>query len=72
LLKLLILILLAAVLLSLFSGLGFLFKDTSVPESKRVLYALGIRVSLTVALLLTIFAGLYTGNLELSAPWHQY
>ena len=71
-LKILILILLAGVLLSLFSGLSFLFKDTSVPESKRLMYALGIRVSLTAALLITIFAGLYTGHLELSAPWHQH
>ncbi len=71
LLKAVIIVLLIAVLLSLFSGLGFLFKDTHLPQSKRLLYALGLRVGLATLLLGTVFYGLYTGQLELSAPWHN-
>lgn len=72
-LKLLIIVLLIGVLLSLFSGLVFLFKDSFRNDSRRALYALGIRITLAVALLLTIFYGLYTGELEFgaSAPWHD-
>jgi hypothetical protein len=69
-LKALIVILLIGVLVSLFSGLGFLFKDSDRPGSKRTLYALGIRITLAAALLALTFYGFYTGELGLSAPWH--
>ena len=73
LLKILIVVLLIGVVLSLFSGLAFLFKDSIRNDSRRTLYALGIRISLAGALLMVIFYGLYTGQLRLgsSAPWHQ-
>jgi hypothetical protein len=71
LLRAIILILLIGVIISLFSGLTFLFKDSSAGDSRRALYALGIRVTLAGALLVVIFYGLYTGELGLSAPWHQ-
>jgi len=72
LIKIIIVILLIGVVLSLMSGLVFLFKDTNRNDSKRTLYALGTRITLAVALLLTIFYGLYTGELRMgtNAPWH--
>ena len=66
-----IVLLLIGILISLFSGLFFLFKDNEVEDSKRTLYALGIRVTLAVALVATICYGIYTGELALSAPWHN-
>jgi hypothetical protein len=73
LIKIVIIALLIGVVLSLFGGLGFLFKDSERPESKKALYALGIRISLAGLLLLTVFYGFYSGQLRMgaSAPWHQ-
>jgi len=72
LLKIVIFVLLVGVVLSLFSGLVFLFKDSDRQDSKRTLYALGIRITLAAALLLTVFYGFYTGQLRMgtNAPWH--
>ena len=71
-LKAIILILLVAVVVSLFTGLGFLFKDSHRADSKRTLYALGIRISLAATLMLVVFYGLQTGELTLHAPWHGH
>jgi hypothetical protein len=73
LLKVIIIVLLLGVIASLFSGLVFLFKDSGRSDSKRTLYALGVRISLAAMLLATIFYGFYTGELRLgtNAPWHQ-
>ena len=68
--KIIIIVLLIGVIASLVSGLAFLFKDTEAPESRRTLHALGVRITLAGALMLTIGYGLYTGELRLSAPWH--
>lgn len=70
LLKAIIVILLVAVIASLFTGLGFLFKDSGVVGSKRTLYALGVRITLAGLLMAVTFYGLYTGQLALNAPWH--
>jgi hypothetical protein len=72
LLKVIIIILLIAVIVSLFSGLIFLFKDSDRTDSKRTLYALGVRITLAALLLATMFYGFYTGELRLgtNAPWH--
>jgi len=72
LLKIIIVVLLIGVLVSLFSGLVFLFKDTEKPDSRRTLHALGVRITLAAALLGTIFYGFYTGQLRMgtNAPWH--
>lgn len=70
-LKVIIFILLLAMIVSLFTGLNFLFKDSDKPESRRVLWALGIRVGLAITALGLIYFGLETGQLELSAPWHN-
>lgn len=71
-LKALILFLLLGVVVSLFSGLVFLFKDSERKDSRRTLYALGVRVTFAGALLITVFYGFYTGELRLgtNAPWH--
>lgn len=72
LLKIIIFVLLIGVVLSLFSGLVFLFKDSDRQDSRRTLHALGVRVVLAAALLVTVFYGLYTGQLRMgsNAPWH--
>lgn len=49
-----------------------MFRDAEIPDSKRTLYALGIRVSLASILLLLVFYGLHTGQLSFQAPWHKY
>lgn len=69
LLKIVILILFVAVIISLTGGLIFLLKDMNVPESKRALYALGIRVALATTLMATIAYGIQTGQLKNKAPW---
>ena len=73
LLKALIVFLLIGVIVSLFSGLAFLFKDTDRNDSKRTYYALGARITFATALLLTVFYGFYTGQLRMgsNAPWHH-
>ncbi len=69
LLKAVIVILFVAVVASLTSGLVFLLKDMSGEDSKRTLYALGIRITLAVALMASIAYGLYSGQLGSRAPW---
>lgn len=68
-LKVLIFILLIAMIASLASGAVFFFKDQG--ESKRTLYALGVRVTLALLLIICITYGVLSGQLRLSAPWHQ-
>ena len=68
-LKSLIVFLLIGVVVSLFTGLGFLFKDSNRSDSKRTLYALGVRIVFAVALLTAVGYGLASGELTLSAPW---
>ena len=48
--KLVVLILLAAVVISLMSGLFFLVKDQDQPNSPRVLTAFKVRVALSIML----------------------
>lgn len=67
-LKVIIVLLFIGILISLSSGLVFLLKDIESP-TKRTVYALGIRISLATLLMLTIFYGLYTGQLGSHAPW---
>jgi hypothetical protein len=72
-LKTIIIILLIGVVASLMSGLFFLFKDSEDPKSRRLLHALGVRVTLAALLLSTVFYGFYTGQLRMgtNAPWHD-
>ena len=59
--KLIVLLLLAAVVLSLFSGLFFLAKDKDHPNSPRLLNALKVRVALSVLLVLFLVASYSMG-----------
>lgn len=66
-LKLAILILLAALVVSLFSGLFFLMKDTE--RSDRLVSALTVRISLTVAVVALIAYGFWSGQFGWNTPW---
>lgn len=68
-LKIIILILLLAVIASLVSGAVFFFKDQG--ETKRTMYALGVRITLASLLILCIIYGVLSGELSLNAPWHN-
>lgn len=70
-LKIAIVILFVAILISLGSGLVFLFQDQQRPGSFRTLYALGTRVILASSLLLLLFYGFASGQLKMDAPWHD-
>ena len=59
--KSLILILLAAVVVSLFSGLFFLVKDRDSPDSTRMLTSLKIRVVLSICLVVFLVAAYLFG-----------
>lgn len=50
--KVIVLLLLAAVVIALFSGLFFLVKDKDHPNSPRLLNALKVRVALSIVLVL--------------------
>lgn len=68
-LQIIIVVLFFLVVISLVSGLQFLFQDIESKSSKRTLYALAIRLTLASLLMLCIFYGLQTGALNSSAPW---
>lgn len=60
-LKLLLLVLFAAVVLSLFSGLFFLIKDQG--KTQRTVNSLFFRVAFSVLIILVLIYGFYTGEL---------
>lgn len=68
-LKVIIVILLIAIILSLGSGAVFFFTDQG--EGRRTLHALGVRVTLAVLLVLCLTYGVLSGELTLNAPWHN-
>jgi len=59
--KIVVLALLAAVVVSLFSGLFFLVKDKDTTDSTRMLKALKIRVGLSIALILVLVGSYLMG-----------
>jgi Mn2+/Fe2+ NRAMP family transporter len=63
-LKIVIVVLMLAVVVSLFSGLFFLIKDGG--KSNRVLNSLALRVALSIALLAVILIALWQGGLTLN------
>jgi len=63
-LKILIVALLMAVVVSLFSGLFFLIRDGG--QTNRVINSLALRVALSVLLLLVILLSLWQGGLTLN------
>ncbi len=68
-LKIFIVVLLIANVISLFGAALFFSKDQG--STKRTLYALGVRITLAIVLILTIVYGMFTGQLGLNAPWQQ-
>lgn len=67
-LKVVVVILLVAVVCSLFSGLLFLVKDTDNSRG-RLAKALTLRITLTVLLMAVIAYGFWSGELRWGAPW---
>lgn len=59
--KSIILILLASVVVSLFSGLFFLVKDRDSPDSTRMLTSLKIRVVLSICLIVFLVGSYLAG-----------
>ena len=59
--KIVLLTLLAAVVVSLFSGLFFLVKDKDAPDSTRMLTSLKIRVGLSIALIALLVTSYFAG-----------
>lgn len=69
LLKILIIVLMLAVMVSLFSGLFFLVKDDG--GRRRVVTSLAVRVGLSILLLAVILLSLWQGGLSLNpTPYH--
>lgn len=66
-LKLVILALLLAIVVSLFSGLFFLVKD--VNGEGRLVTALSVRIGLTIAVMLLIAYGFWSGQFTWNTPW---
>ena len=64
-----IIILFIAILASLAYSAFFLLLDKG--KSDRARKALGVRVTLAILLLACVTYGLWTGDLNLHAPWHQ-
>lgn len=63
-LKLLIVVLLLAVMVSLFSGLFFLIRDGG--KTSRVVNSLAVRVALSALLIAVVLTSLWTGDLVLN------
>lgn len=66
-LKALILVLLLAMVVSLFSGLFFLVKDAG--KGPRLMNALTLRVVLAASILALVAWGFYSGQLVSHATW---
>ena len=59
--KTVVLLLLAAIVVALFSGLFFLAKDKDHPNSPRLLNALKVRVTLSIALVVLLVVSYQMG-----------
>lgn len=69
-LKIAIIILFIALVISLFSSLTFLLKDKGA--TKRTWHALSVRLTIAAVLMGLIIYGMYTGQLGSNAPWDAY
>ncbi|RVU31495.1 MULTISPECIES: twin transmembrane helix small protein [Neptunomonas] len=65
--KLLLLLLFAAAVVSLFCGLFFLLRDPG--NRQRIVVSLYLRVGFCVLIVLLLLWGFYTGELASQAPW---
>lgn len=71
-LKIVIVVLFIALVVSLFTSLAFLFKEQTTKNhknSRKIFNALTVRLVLTVLLISFLFYGVYTGQLRSNAPW---
>ena len=59
--KIIVLVLLAAIVIALFSGLFFLAKDKDHPPSPRLLTALKVRVGLSILLVVLLVVSYQMG-----------
>jgi hypothetical protein len=59
--KTIVLVLLAAIVIALFSGLFFLVKDKDHPDSPRLLTALKVRVGLSILLVVLLVVSFQMG-----------
>jgi len=59
--KILILLSLALILISLFSALALLYNNDDPGKRKRVVQALTVRISLSIALFVTLLISIYFG-----------
>ena len=71
-LDIIIIILFLGIVASLFSSLTFLFKDIEVSDSKRTLYALGVRIFLAASLMILIGIKINSGEIKNTAPWGDH
>ena len=71
-LKVVIVLLFIALIISLFTSLNFLIKDQSAgnnDNSRKTWNALTVRVVLAALLVSLLFYGIFTGQLGSNAPW---
>lgn len=68
-LKVVIMVLFVALVISLFSGLVFLIKDKGT--TMRTWQSLSVRLTLATLLMAFLIYGLYTGKLGSKAPWDE-
>lgn len=68
-LKIVIVVLFIALVISLFSGLAFLIKDQG--KTMRTWHSLSVRLAIAVLLMGFLIYGVYTGQLGSKAPWDQ-
>ena len=66
-LKIAILLVFGLMLISLASGLFYLFKDQG--KSKHTFHSLGVRATMAVLLMILLGYGAATGQLKSKAPW---
>ena len=71
LLKFLIVVVLLALIASLFTGFYFLMTDQGDTTKRRLFHSLGVRIALAVTLMMLIVYGVGTGKLKSQAPWEQ-
>lgn len=70
LIKVIIVVLFVALLISLFTSLAFLFKDKDVEGNpRRTWNALTVRLILAALLMIVLVYGVKTGQLGSKAPW---
>ena len=68
-LKIAIVVLLLALLVSMGSSFYFLMKDQGDKTKKRTLHSLGVRLGIAIALAALIFYSIATGQLGNKNPW---